>query len=168
VDAEYENLGKPSSPWTISAVFARLTACTGSPEYHWVSGWRRRRDRSGRGSRPASGWRSPRSGLANRYNKPGTTFSTTASIRSAAMAASWKRGVRSGVSGPRTSARQSLLDLRQQPHQRSKATPTSLLPKTSPPVSAYGWHVLRVGDANDVGRIERASGRSSRPRGARH
>ena len=60
-----------------------------------------------------------------------------------------------GVDRRAPSARQPLLDLRQQPHldrRRHGRSPTAM---TSPPAfMGYGWNVTRVGDANDLGLLD--------------
>ncbi len=76
------------SSWRTSAASARSAARRrGIPNTISCPAWRRRPDRWGRASRPASGWRSRKSGLPRATTSPTSRSSTTTSTRSAATAA---------------------------------------------------------------------------------
>ena len=65
--------------------------------------------------------------------------------------------LRGGVAGRPPGAVEPVLDLRQQPHHDRGPHRARVLARTwRRGSSAYGWNVTRVGDANDVDRLDRA------------
>ena len=72
VDAEYENLGKPSVSLDDIRRFRQIDSrAPGHPEYHWVSGVETTTGPLGQGIATGVGMAVAEKWLANRYNKPG-------------------------------------------------------------------------------------------------
>jgi len=72
VDAEYENLGKPSVSLDDIRRFRQIDSrAPGHPEYHWVSGVETTTGPLGQGIATSVGMAIAEKWLANRYNKPG-------------------------------------------------------------------------------------------------
>ena len=62
----------------------------------------------------------------------------------------------SGLFGRSSRARQPLLDLRQQPYHHRGQHALAFTEDIAARFLAYGWNILRLGDANDIERIEHA------------
>ena len=144
---------------------ARLARPPGTPSTAGPRASRRRPGRSGRGSRPRSGWRSPRKWQAARFNRPGFEL-----FDFDVYAIAGDGCLMEGVSHEAASlaghlrARQPLLDLRQQPHHDRRRTPRiTYEDDVAARFVGYGWNVLRVGDANDLDLLDRALRRASGP-----
>mgnify|MGYP003694182297 CR=1 FL=1 len=87
VNADYERLGQPSVSLEDIRRFRQIgSKAPGHPEYHWVSGVETTTGRSGRASRRASGWPSPRSGSPTGTTDRASRSSTTTSTSCAATA----------------------------------------------------------------------------------
>ena len=159
VNADYERLGQPRCRSTTSAAFASSTARRpGHPEYHWVSGVETTTGPLGQGVATSVGMAIAQKWLADRYNRPGFDDLRLQHLRRLRRRLpDGGRRVGSGVARRPPGPRQPLLGLRQQPHHDRRADRASPSRRTSRPgSSAYGWNVLRVGDANDIDRIEHA------------
>jgi transketolase N-terminal domain/subunit len=88
VNAQYERLGEPAVTLDDIRHFRQLgSKAPGHPEYHLVSGSRRRQVRSVKALPPASAWRSRENGLRAATTSRASTSSTTTSTPFAATAA---------------------------------------------------------------------------------
>ena len=124
--------------------------------HHRAAGARRGHQRR-HGASPASGWRVISTARASRC-------STTIPLRAVRRRLhDGGRQRRSGFAGRPLEAFQPVLDLRQQPHHHRRQHVAGPSAKTWPRASsAYGWNVMRVGDANDLEMLARALSTRSR------
>ena len=118
---------------------------------------RRRPGRSARGSRPASGWRSPASGWPRTSTARTSRCSTSTSTR-------WRRRLPDGGHlvarrrrSPATCSSTTCAGSTTTTTSRSRGTRRSPSARTwRRGSSRYGWNVTRVGDANDLEMLDRA------------
>jgi transketolase len=158
VNAEYEVLGRPSVSLDDIRHFRRLGShAPGHPEYHLVSGVETTTGPLGQGVANSVGMAMAEKWLANRYNRPGfETFDYNI------YAICGDGDLMEGVASEAASIAGHLgLDNLCWIYDNNHITiegPTSITftEDVAARFLAYGWNVLRVGDANDTERIEHA------------
>src|SRR5438093_10407283 len=158
VNAEYERLGKPSVTLDDIRHFRQLASkAPGHPEYHWVSGVETTAGPLGQGVATSVGMGIAQKWLASRYNQPGFE------IFNYNMYAVCGDGcMMEGVASEAASLAGHLgLDnhcwLYDNNHITIEGnTRLTFQDDVAARFLAYGWNVLRVGDANDIDRIAHA------------
>src|SRR5215813_12836395 len=158
VNADYENLGQPSVTLEDIRRFRQLNSkAPGHPEYHWVSGVETTTGPLGQGVATSVGMALAQKWLASRYNKPGFDvfdYNIYAVCGDGCMM--------EGISSEAASVAGHLgLDnlcwIWDNNHITIEGnTSIAFTEDVAARFLAYGWNVLRVGDANDVDRIEHA------------
>ena len=158
VNADYERLGQPSVTLDDIRRFRQLDSkAPGHPEYHWVSGVETTTGPLGQGVATSVGMAIAQKWLANRYNKPGFDifdYNIYAVCGDGCMM--------EGISSEAASLAGHLgLDclcwIWDNNHITIEGnTSIAFTEDVAARFLAYGWNVLRVGDANDVDRIEHA------------
>jgi transketolase len=158
VNADYETLGHPSVSLDDIRHFRQLESkAPGHPEYHWVSGVETTTGPLGQGVATSVGMAIARKWLANRYNRPGFEifdYNIYAVCGDGCMM--------EGVSSEAASLAGHLgLDnlcwIYDNNHITIEgSTRITFTEDVEARFLAYGWNVLRVGDANDIERIEHA------------
>jgi transketolase len=158
VNAEYENLGRPSVTLDDIRHFRQLESkAPGHPEYHWVSGVETTTGPLGQGVATSVGMAVARQWLASRYNRPDFEI-----FDYRIYTVCGDGCLMEGVSSEAASLAAHLgLDNLCWIYDNNHITieGSTRLAFTEDVASrflAYGWNVLRVGDANDVARIEGA------------
>ena len=159
VNADYERLGEPSVTLDDIRRFRQLDSQRArSPRVPLGVG---RRDappvRSGRASRRAWAWPSPRSGWRNRYNRPGFEIFDY-NIYAVCGDGCLMEGVASeAASLAGHLGLDNLCWIFDNNHITIEGnTNITFTEDVATRFLGYGWNVLRVGDANDIDRIERA------------
>jgi transketolase len=158
VDADYERLGQPSVTLEDIRRFRQLgSRAPGHPEYHWVSGVETTTGPLGQGAATTVGMAIARKFLANRYNKPGFPifdYQVYAVVGDGCL----MEGVASEAAS--LAGHLGLDDLcwvYDNNHITIEGnTSIAFTEDVTARFQGYGWNVLRVGDANDLGRIEQA------------
>ena len=158
VNADYENLGKPSVTLDDIRRFRQLDSkAPGHPEYHWVSGVETTTGPLGQGVATSVGMAIARKWLADRYNKPGFEIFDY-NIYAICGDGCMMEGIASEAAS--LAAHLSLDNLCwvwDNNHITIEGnTRIAFTEDVAARFLAYGWNVLRVGDANDVDRIENA------------
>jgi transketolase len=158
VDADYERLGLPSVTLDDIRRFRQLDSrAPGHPEYHWVSGVETTTGPLGQGVATSVGMAVGGKWLAAHYNRPGFEifdYNVYAVCGDGCMM--------EGISSEAASLAAHLgLDNLCWVYDNNHITiegDTSIAftEDVAARFLAYGWNVLRVGDANDIHRIERA------------
>jgi transketolase len=158
VNAEYESLGQPSVTLDDIRHFRQLDSkAPGHPEYHWVSGVETTTGPLGQGVATSVGMAIAQKWLANRYNRPGSEifdYNIYAVCGDGCMM--------EGISSEAASLAAHLgLDnlcwIYDNNHITIEGnTRITFTEDVAARFLAYGWNVLRVGDANDTDRIEHA------------
>jgi transketolase len=158
VDSDYERLGEPAVTLDDIRRFRQLDSkAPGHPEYRWVSGVETTTGPLGQGVATSVGMAIAQKWLANRYNKPGFelfNYNIYAICGDGCMM--------EGISSEAASLAGHLgLDnlcwIFDNNHITIEGnTKIAFTEDVAARFLAYGWNVLRVGDANDVDRIERA------------
>jgi transketolase len=158
VNAEYENLGQPSVTLDDVRRFRQLDSkAPGHPEYHWVSGVETTTGPLGQGVATSVGMAIARKWLANRYNRPGFDI-----FDYNIYAVCGDGCLMEGVSSEAASLAAHLgLDnlcwIYDNNHITIEGnTRITFTEDVAGRFLSYGWNVLRVGDANDIDRIEHA------------
>jgi len=158
VDAEYERLGHPSVTLDDIKHFRQLDSrAPGHPEYHWVSGVETTTGPLGAGVATSVGMAIAGKWLASRYNKPGFEI-----FNYNIYAVCGDGCMMEGVSSEAASLAGHLgLDnlcwVWDNNHITIEGhTTLTFTEDVAARFMAYDWNVLRVGDANDVDRIEHA------------
>jgi len=158
VNAEYERLGKPSVTLDDIRHFRQLESkAPGHPEYHWVSGVETTTGPLGQGIATSVGMAIARKWLASRYNKPGFAL-----FDYDIYAVCGDGCLMEGVSAEAASLAGHLgLDdlcwVYDNNHITIEGnTKLAFTEDVAARFLAYRWNVLRVGDANDLERIEDA------------
>jgi len=158
VNAEYERLGKPSVTLDDIRHFRQLgSKAPGHPEYHWVSGVEATTGPLGQGVANSVGMAIARKWLANRYNRSGFDV-----FDYDIYAVCGDGDLMEGVSSEAASLAGHLgLDdlcwIYDNNHITIEGnTRISFSEDVAARFLAYRWNVLRVGDANDLERIEDA------------
>ena len=158
VNADYEVLGQPSVTLDDIRRFRQLDSkAPGHPEYHWVSGVENTTGPLGQGVATSVGMGIGRKWLADRYNRPGFEifdYNIYAVCGDGCMM--------EGISSEAASLAGHLgLDNLCWVYDNNHITIVGNTSITfTEDVAArflgYGWNVLRVGDANDIDRIQHA------------
>ena len=162
VDADYERLGEPSVTLDDIRRFRQLgSKAPGHPEYHWVSGVETTTGPLGPGRRHQRrhGHRR-RSGSPHRYNRPGFDIFDY-NIYAVCGDGCMMEGVASeAASLAGHLGLDNLCWIYDNNHITIEGnTRIAFTEDVAARFLGYGWNVLRVGDANDIDRIEHASGR---------
>jgi transketolase len=158
VDADYERLGQPSVTLDDIRRFRQLDSrAPGHPEYHWVSGVETTTGPLGQGVATSVGMAIGERWLAAHFNRPGFEifdYNIYAVCGDGCMM--------EGISSEAASLAAHLgLDnlcwIYDNNHITIEGdTNIAFTEDVAARFLAYGWNVLRVGDANDIARIERA------------
>lgn len=158
VDANYERLGQPSVTLDDIRHFRQLDSkAPGHPEYRWVSGVETTTGPLGQGVATSVGMAIGEKWLASHYNRPGFEI-----FDYNIYAVCGDGCLMEGVSSEAASLAGHLgLDnlcwIYDNNHITIEGhTNITFTEDVTTRFLAYGWNVLRVGDANDIGRIERA------------
>jgi transketolase len=158
VNADYERLGKPSVTLDDIRHFRQLNSkAPGHPEYHWVSGVEATTGPLGQGVATSVGMAIARKWLANRYSRPGFDV-----FDYDIYAVCGDGDLMEGVSSEAASLAGHLgLDdlcwIYDNNHITIEGnTRIAFTEDVAARFLAYQWNVLRVGDANDLERIEDA------------
>jgi transketolase len=158
VNPDYERLGEPAVKLSDIERFRQLDSrCPGHPEYRWTSGVEATTGPLGQGVSTSVGMALGARWLAERYDRPGLEL-----FSHRVFAICGDGDLMEGVSGEAASIAG---------HQRLSrlcwiydnnritiegATSLAFSEDVAGRFLAYGWNVLRVGDANDLEMIERA------------
>jgi transketolase len=158
VNAEYERLGEPAVSLDAIRHFRQLgSKAPGHPEYHWVSGVEATTGPLGQGVATSVGMAIGEAWLANRYNRPDFEifgYNIYAVCGDGCMM--------EGVSSEAASlaghlALDNLCWIYDNNHITIEGnTRIAFTEDIAARFMGYGWNVLRVGDANDIERIEQA------------
>ena len=158
VNAKYERLGQPSVTLDDIRRFRQLDSrAPGHPEYRWVSGVETTTGPLGQGVATSVGMAIGEKWLAARYNRPGFevfNYNIYAVCGDGCMM--------EGISSEAASLAAHLgLDnlcwIYDNNHITIEGdTSIAFTEDVAARFLAYGWNVLRIGDANDIDRIERA------------
>ena len=158
VNADYERLGHPSVTLDDIRRFRQLDSkAPGHPEYHWVSGVETTTGPLGQGIANTVGMAIAQKWLANRYNRPEFNI-----FDYNIYAVCGDGCLMEGVSSEAASLAGHLeLDnlcwIYDNNHITIEGnTNITFTEDVAARFLAYGWNVLRVGDANDTDRIEHA------------
>lgn len=158
VNAEYESLGQPSVTLDDIRHFRQLDSkAPGHPEYHWVSGVETTTGPLGQGVATSVGMAVAQKWLGSRYNRPGFKI-----FDYNIYAVCGDGCLMEGISSEAASLAAHLgLDnlcwIYDNNHITIEGnTRIAFTEDVAARFLAYGWNVLRVGDANDVERIEHA------------
>jgi transketolase len=158
VNADYERLGQPSVSLEDIRHFRQIgSKSPGHPEYHWVSGVETTTGPLGQGVATSVGMAIAQKWLADRYNRPGFAI-----FDYDIYVVCGDGCLMEGVASEAASLAGHLgLDNLCWVYDNNHITiegQTSLAftEDVAARFLAYGWNVLRVGDANDIERIEHA------------
>jgi transketolase len=160
VDAEYETLGHPSVSLDDIRRFRQLDSrAPGHPEYHWVSGVETTTGPLGQGVATSVGMAIAQKWLAHRYNKPGFPIFDY-NIYAVCGDGCMMEGIASeAASLAGHLGLDNLCWVWDNNHITIEGdTNITFTEDVAARFLAYGWNVLRVGDANDIDRIEHALG----------
>jgi transketolase len=158
VNADYERLGKPSVTLDDIRRFRQLDSkAPGHPEYHWVSGVETTTGPLGQGIATSVGMAIARKWLASRYNRPGFDIFDY-NIYAVCGDGCLMEGV--GSEAASLAGHLGLDDMcwiYDNNHVTIEGnTRLAFTEDVAARFMGYGWNVLRVGDANDLERIEHA------------
>jgi len=160
VDADYEQLGHASVSLDDIRHFRQLDSrAPGHPEYHWVSGVETTTGPLGQGVATSVGMAIAQKWLAHRYNRPGFEIFDY-DIYAVCGDGCLMEGVASeAASLAGHLGLDNLCWIYDNNHITIEGrTSIAFTEDVAARFLAYGWNVLRVGDANDVDRIEHALG----------
>jgi transketolase len=158
VNAEYEAVGKPSVTLDDIRRFRQLDSkAPGHPEYHWVSGVETTTGPLGQGVATSVGMAIAEKWLAHHYNRPGFEifdYNTYAVCGDGCL----MEGIASeAASLAGHLGLDNLCWIYDNNHITIEGnTRIAFTEDVAGRFLAYGWNVLRVGDANDLERIEQA------------
>ena len=158
VNADYEKLGKPSVSLEDIRRFRQLDSkAPGHPEYHWVSGVETTTGPLGQGVATSVGMAIAQKWLANRYNKPGVEIFNY-NIYAVCGDGCMMEGIASeAASLAGHLGLDNLCWVWDNNHITIEGnTSITFTEDVAARFLAYGWNVLRVGDANDIERIDNA------------
>ena len=158
VNAEYETLGRPSVTLDDIRRFRQLDSkAPGHPEYHWTSGVETTTGPLGQGVATSVGMAIAQKWLASRYNQPSYDIFDY-SIYAVTSDGCLMEGVASeAASLAGHLGLDNLCWVWDNNHITIEgSTRITFTEDVAARFLAYDWNVLRVGDANDIGRIEHA------------
>ena len=158
VDADYEILGQPSVSLDDIRRFRQLDSkAPGHPEYHWVSGVETTSGPLGQGVATSVGMAIGEKWLAHRYNQPGFDIFDY-HIYAVCGDGCMMEGVASeAASLAGHLGLENLCWVYDNNHITIEGnTNITFTEDIAARFLGYGWNVLRVGDANDIERIEHA------------
>jgi transketolase len=158
VNADYETLGQPSVTLDDIRRFRQLDSkAPGHPEYHWVSGVETTTGPLGQGAATSVGMAIAEKWLAHRYNRPGFDIFNY-HIYTVCGDGCLMEGIASeAASLAGHLGLDNLCWIYDNNHITIEGnTHIAFTEDVQTRFIAYGWNVLRVGDANDIGRIEQA------------
>ena len=158
VNADYENLGHPSvSPDDIRHFRQLNSKAPGHPEYHWVSGVETTTGPLGQGVATSVGMAIAEKWLANRYNRPGFEIFNY-NIYAVCGDGCMMEGIASEAASLAAHlGLDNLCWIYDNNHITIEGnTRIAFTEDVAARFLGYGWNVLRVGDANDLERIEHA------------
>ncbi len=158
VNADYEKLGQPSVTLDDIRRFRQLDSkAPGHPEYHWVSGVETTTGPLGQGVATSVGMAVAQKWLADRYNKPGFDIFDYR-IYTVCGDGCMMEGVSSeAASLAGHLGLDNLCWVYDNNHITIEGnTNITFTEDVAARFLSYGWNVLRVGDANDIDRIEHA------------
>jgi transketolase len=160
VNADYERLGQPSVSLEDIRRFRQIgSKAPGHPEYHWVSGVETTTGPLGQGAATSVGMAIARKWLAVRYNRPGFAI-----FDYDIYVVCGDGCLMEGVTAEAASLAGHLgLDDLCWVYDNNRITiegqtGLAFTEDVAARFLGYGWNVLRVGDANDLDRIEQALG----------
>ena len=158
VNAEYETIGQPSVTLDDIKRFRQLhSRAPGHPEYHWVSGVETTTGPLGQGVATSVGMAMAQKWLADHYNKPGFEM-----FDYNIYAVCGDGCLMEGISSEAASLAGHLgLDSLCWVYDNNKITieghtDITFTEDVATRFLAYGWNVLRVGDANDIESMDQA------------
>jgi transketolase len=160
VNADYERLGQPSVSLDDIRRFRQIDSkAPGHPEYHWVSGVETTTGPLGQGAATSVGMAIAEKWLADRYNRPGFAIFDY-SIYVVCGDGCMMEGVTSETASLAGHlGLDNLCWIYDNNHITIEgSTSLAFTEDIATRFLAYGWNVLRVGDANDLERIEQAIG----------
>src|SRR5262245_59657174 len=160
VNADYERLGQPSVSLDDIRRFRQIgSKAPGHPEYHWVSGVETTTGPLGQGVATSVGMAIAQKWLADRYNRPGFAMFDY-NIYVVCGDGCLMEGVASeAASLAGHLGLDNLCWVYDNNHITIEGqTRLAFTEDVAARFLAYGWNVLRVGDANDLDRIQRALG----------
>jgi transketolase len=160
VNADYEILGRPSVSLDDIRHFRQLDSkAPGHPEYHWVSGVETTTGPLGQGVATSVGMAIAQKWLADRYNQPGFDIFDYR-IYALCGDGCMMEGVASEAASLAGHLRlDNLCWVYDNNHITIEGnTSLTFTEDIAARFLGYGWNVLRVGDANDIDRIEQAIG----------
>src|SRR5262249_14344792 len=155
---DYERLGQPAVTLDDIRRFRQLgSKAPGHPEYRWVSGVETTTGPLGQGVATSVGMAIAQKWLANRYNKPGFELFDY-NIYAVCGDGCMMEGIASeAASLAGHLGLDNLCWIFDNNHITIEgSTDIAFTEDVAARFLAYGWNVLRVGDANDIDRIERA------------
>ncbi len=158
VNADYEKVGQPSVTFDDIRRFRQLDSkAPGHPEYHWVSGVETTTGPLGQGVATSVGMAIAQKWLANRYNKPSFEIFDY-NIYAVCGDGCMMEGVASeAASLAGHLGLDNLCWVYDNNHITIEGnTNITFTEDIATRFLGYGWNVLRVGDANDIDRIEHA------------
>ena len=160
VNADYERLGQPSVSLDDIRRFRQIDSkAPGHPEYHWVSGVETTTGPLGQGVATSVGMAIAQKWLADRYNRPGFAIFDY-DIYVVCGDGCLMEGVASeAASLAGHLGLDNLCWVWDNNHITIEGqTSLAFTEDVAARFLAYGWNVLRVSDANDIDRIQRALG----------
>jgi transketolase len=160
VNADYERLGQPSVSLEDIRHFRQIgSKAPGHPEYHWVSGVETTTGPLGQGAATSVGMAIAQKWLAGHYNRPGFAIFDY-DIYVVCGDGCLMEGVTSeAASLAGHLGLDNLCWIYDNNHITIEGqTSLAFTEDVAARFLAYGWNVLRVGDANDLDRIEHAVG----------
>jgi len=160
VNADYERLGQPSVSLDAIRHFRQLDSkAPGHPEYHWVSGVETTTGPLGQGVATSVGMAIAEKWLANRYNRPAFEIFDY-DIYAVCGDGCMMEGVASeAASLAGHLGLDNLCWVYDNNHITIEGnTRLAFTEDIAARFLGYGWNVLRIGDANDIDRIEHALG----------
>jgi transketolase len=167
VNADYEKLGKPSVTLGDIRRFRQIDSkAPGHPEYHWVSGVETTTGPLGQGVATSVGMAIAQKWLASRYNKPAFEIYNY-NIYAVCGDGCMMEGVASeAASLAGHLGLDNLCWVWDNNHITIEGnTSITFTEDVAARFLAYNWNVLRVGDANDIDRIENALATFRRTKG---
>jgi transketolase len=158
VDADYERVGQPSVTLDDIRRFRQLASkAPGHPEYHWVSGVETTTGPLGQGVATSVGMAIAQKWLATRYNRPGFEIFDY-NIYAVCGDGCMMEGIASEAASLAAHlGLDNLCWVYDNNHITIEGhTRIAFTEDIATRFLGYGWNVLRVGDANDIDRIEDA------------